>query len=208
MRQFARGEQRWQAIASRAAELSGEGHAVLVGTRSVAASETLGAVLDERGLAHRVLNALQDQQEVEIIAQAGQSGRVTVATNMAGRGTDIELGASVRDAGGLHVILSEFHESRPIDRQLYGHAGRQGDPGSCEAMVSLDDELFVRFCPLLVHWLRMRYRNLAELPAWWGGVPRGVAQWRAERENAGMRRNAAERDTSMRRALAFSGGRK
>ena len=90
-----------------------------------------------------MLNARQDAREAEIIAQAGQRGRITVATNMAGRGTDIVLSPEVRQAGGLHVILSECHDAGRIDRQLFGRAGRQGDPGSCEAIVSLDDELFV-----------------------------------------------------------------
>ena len=84
-------------------------------------------------------------REAEIVASAGQPGRVTVATNMAGRGTDIQLHPAVREAGGLHVILTEYHESRRIDRQLFGRAGRQGDPGSYESIVALDDELFQRF---------------------------------------------------------------
>ncbi|MEO8545524.1 MAG: hypothetical protein ABI434_18220 [Burkholderiaceae bacterium] len=208
VRLFSHSEQRWQAIAERAANLSGAGRAVLIGTRSVAASEALGLILAGRGLKHQVLNALQDHHEAEIVALAGQGGRVTVATNMAGRGTDIELDATVRNAGGLHVILSEFHESRRIDRQLYGRAGRQGDPGSCDSMVSLDDELFVQFCPMLVRWLRVCYAGRPELPAYWGRVLCAVAQWRAEWGNAGIRHSAAERDASMRRTMAFSGGKK
>ena len=208
VRLFAHHEQRWQAIAERAADLSIAGRAVLIGTRSVAASEALGLILSGRKLPHQVLNALQDHQEAEIIGHAGGVGRITVATNMAGRGTDIELDADVRDAGGLHVILSEFHESRRIDRQLYGRAGRQGDPGSCEAMVSLDDELFVQFCPALVRWLRVCYAGRPELPAFWGRMLCSVAQWRAEWSNAGIRHGAAERDDSLRRTMAFSGGKK
>ncbi len=208
VRLFAHAEQRWQAIGQRAADLSSAGRAVLIGTRSVAASEAMALVLAARGLDHQVLNALQDHQEAEIVAHAGECGRVTVATNMAGRGTDIELDAKVRDAGGLHVTLSEFHESRRIDRQLYGRAGRQGDPGSCDAMVSLDDELFEQYCPLLVRWLRVRYAGRPELPAYWGRVLCVIAQWRAEWGNAGIRHSAAERDASMRRAMAFSGGKK
>src|SRR6185437_5110000 len=96
-------------------------------------------------LEHVVLNARQDRQEAQVVAQAGQPGRITVATNMAGRGTDIQVEPAVRVAGGLHVILTEYHEPRRIDRQLFGRAGRQGDPGSYESIVALDDELFRRF---------------------------------------------------------------
>jgi preprotein translocase subunit SecA len=205
VRLFADSAQRWEAIAQRARTLAQEGRAVLIGTRSVLASEELSAVLERLGQPHRVLNALQDHLEAEIIGQAGQAGCVTVATNMAGRGTDIDLDPQVRDAGGLHVILSEFHESRRIDRQLYGRAGRQGDPGSCEAILSLDDELFVQFGALPVRWLRRVYPRRTELPAYWGKLLRIVAQARAERNNAGVRRNAAERDTAMRRSMAFTG---
>ena len=118
---------------------------MLIGTRSVDASEHVGELLLKAGLQPVILNARQDRQEAEIVASAGQPGRVTVATNMAGRGTDIQLHPAVREAGGLHVILTEYHESRRIDRQLFGRAGRQGDPGSYESIVALDDELFQRF---------------------------------------------------------------
>jgi preprotein translocase subunit SecA len=97
-------------------------------------------LLFKAGLQPVILNARQDRQEAEIVAGAGQPGRVTVATNMAGRGTDIQIHPAVREAGGLHVILTEYHESRRIDRQLFGRAGRQGDPGSYESIVALDDE--------------------------------------------------------------------
>ncbi len=208
VRLFADSAPRWEAIAVRATALANTGRAVLVGTRSVLASEELSAVLTGLDQPHQVLNALQDHQEAEIVATAGQPGRVTVATNMAGRGTDIDLDIAVRKAGGLHVILTEFHESRRIDRQLYGRAGRQGDPGSCEAMVSLEDELFTQFSPLLVRWLRIRCKNRSELPPYWGNLLRISSQMRAERKNAGVRHNASQRDTAMRRAMAFSGAKK
>ncbi|WP_426107292.1 hypothetical protein [Massilia sp. TSP1-1-2] len=205
VRLLAQSEQRWRAIALRAAELAGAGRAVLIGTRSVQASEELSAMLTSLGQAHQVLNALQDQHEAAIVADAGQPGRVTVATNMAGRGTDIDLAPPVRSAGGLHVILSEFHESRRIDRQLYGRAGRQGDPGSCEAIVSLEDELFCRFAPLLVRHLARTAADNAELHPRWGRLLQLLAQYRAERQNAGVRRNTAQRDSAMERTMAFSG---
>lgn len=199
--------QRWQVIAQRAMAIAHGGRAVLIGTRSVRASEELSAVLSAMGQAHRVLNALQNEHEASIVAQAGQPGRITVATNMAGRGTDIDLAPEVRDAGGLHVILSEFHESPRIDRQLYGRAGRQGDPGSCEAIVSLDDDLFFRFAPLLVDWLRQRCGPSVEVQARYAWLLQFVSQRRAERKNAGVRRDSAHRDRAMRRAMAFSGSK-
>lgn len=124
---FASSEARWDAVLASARSMSEAGRAVLIGTRSVAASEIIGTRLDAAGLAHEVLNARQDAREADIIAAAGEPGRITVATNMAGRGTDILLTAEVKAAGGLHVILTEYHDSARIDRQLYGRSGRQGD---------------------------------------------------------------------------------
>lgn len=114
---------------------------VLIGTRTVEASKKLSQKLSAVGVTHRVLNAEQNEGEAEIVAAAGQPGRVTVATNMAGRGTDIKLGEGVAEAGGLHVIGTERHEAERIDRQLQGRAGRQGDPGSAQFMLSLEDQL-------------------------------------------------------------------
>src|SRR5206468_6766961 len=111
------------------------------GTRSVEKSEKLSAKLTAAGVEHQVLNAKQNESEAQIIAKAGQWGRVTIATNMAGRGTDIKLGPGVAAAGGLHVIGTERHEAIRIDRQLLGRAGRQGDPGSGQLFLSLEDKL-------------------------------------------------------------------
>src|SRR6185437_13005366 len=119
---------------------------------SVKASEDLSRVLAERGIEHALLNAKQDKAEADVVALAGEAGRVTVATNMAGRGTDIRLGAGVAEAGGLHVILTEYHDSRRVDRQLFGRCARQGDPGSCEAIVSLEDEIFTVHLPQVARW--------------------------------------------------------
>ena len=107
-----------------------QGRPVLVGTTSVEISEMLSRMLTMRGIAHNVLNAKLHQKEADIVAKAGLSGTVTIATNMAGRGTDIKLSQEVRDAGGLAIIGTERHESRRVDRQLRGRAGRQGDPGA------------------------------------------------------------------------------
>lgn len=140
-RYFATLEQKHAAIAARAAEIAGAGRPVLIGTRSIAASETLSAVLTQAGVPHDVLNAESETEEAAIIATAGTAGRVTVATNMAGRGVDISLGPGVEQSGGLHVILSERHDARRIDRQLAGRTGRQGQPGTVESLLSVHDPL-------------------------------------------------------------------
>ena len=118
-----------------------QGRPVLIGTRSVEKSEKLSELLQQAGVEHQVLNARQHEREAQIVALAGQRGRVTIATNMAGRGTDIKPDPEVTEAGGLHVLGTERHEARRIDRQLAGRSGRQGDPGSCQFFLALDDEL-------------------------------------------------------------------
>lgn len=133
---------KWCAVVDDALRAAGAGQAVLIGTRSVEASEQVAAALHSRGVPHVVLNARQDAQEAEIVAQAGMSGRITVATNMAGRGTDIKPRPDTLAAGGLHVILTEFHESPRVDRQLFGRCGRQGEPGSLRAIICTEDAVF------------------------------------------------------------------
>ncbi|MCM8594076.1 hypothetical protein [Accumulibacter sp.] len=204
-RVFADGDRRWAAVVERAAAMRAAGRAVLIGTRSVAASEVASRSLAAAGLAHEVLNARQDADEAAIIAQAGQAGRITVATNMAGRGTDIVLGPAVREAGGLHVILTEYHDSARIDRQLFGRAGRQGDPGSCEAIVALDDELFVAHASRLLGWLRRRVSPDGLLPAQLAWLLRRLAQGAAERQNSRIRRQTVEIDKRVAKSLAFAG---
>jgi len=204
-RVFVDSDHRWSAVVERAAEMRACGRAVLIGTRSVAASELASQRLTETGLPHEVLNARQDAREAEIIAQAGQPGRITVATNMAGRGTDILLSAEVRAAGGLHVILSEYHDAARIDRQLFGRAGRQGDPGSCEAIVALDDELFVAHASRLLAWLRARSSPDGLLPARLGRLLRQFAQAAAERQNSLIRRQTVDMDKRVQQSLAFAG---
>jgi preprotein translocase subunit SecA len=167
----------------------------------VAASEKLSALLTEAGLEHQLLNARQDEQEAEIIAQAGQLGRITVATNMAGRGTDIKLGPGIAELGGLHVIATELHESARIDRQLFGRCGRQGDPGTIEAIVSLEDEL-----------IRVYLGPAARLNAHlhndtWRRALFSAAQLRAEMVNAGIRRQLLNVEDQLGDMLAFTGRR-
>lgn len=137
----------WDATVTEALKASGRGQPVLIGTDSVAESEALAARLAQAGVAHAVLNARQDAQEAETVAQAGQAGRITVATNMAGRGTDIALGAGVAERGGLHVISCQHNASRRIDRQLVGRAARRGDPGSAQTLLALDKPLIARCLP-------------------------------------------------------------
>jgi preprotein translocase subunit SecA len=183
------------------------GRPVLVGTRSVAASEHLSELLSGASVPHRVLNARQDQEEAEIIAKAGELGQVTVATNMAGRGTDIRLAPGVAELGGLQVIATERHEAGRIDRQLFGRCGRQGDPGSCEAMISLEDELVTVYISKLLRWSAVgALRVLGGLAArFLGKMLFHRAQQRAERLHARMRHDLLRMDEQLGDALAFSG---
>ncbi len=144
---FADEESKARAIVREIVALHREGRPVLVGTRSVKASEHLASLLASTGLWFRVLNAVRHAEEAAIVARAGEEGAITVATNMAGRGTDILLGGGVAARGGLHVIASEGHESQRIDRQLFGRCARQGDPGSARLFVSLEDEIIRRHVP-------------------------------------------------------------
>ncbi|WMW65208.1 preprotein translocase subunit SecA [Nitratidesulfovibrio liaohensis] len=137
--------EKFEAIVAAIGELHKSGQPVLVGTISIETSELLSAMLKKTGVPHNVLNAKHHEQEAEIVAQAGQRGKVTIATNMAGRGTDIVLGEGVRESGGLHILGTERHESRRIDNQLRGRSGRQGDPGSSRFYLSLEDDLMRLF---------------------------------------------------------------
>lgn len=202
-RVFATGQERWDEVVRRACEVAGDGRSVLVGTRSVDASETLARLLEQKGVPHAVLNARQDQAEAETVAEAGKPGRITVATNMAGRGTDIKLIDEVEAKGGLHVILTEFHESARVDRQLFGRAARQGDPGTVEAIVCIQDELFRRyarhasaaFARLPERFSRLRPK-LFRILVWY-------AQWKAESYNRKIRLDTIAHDRKWLRALGF-----
>src|SRR5258706_1658551 len=191
---------KWQAIAEQVAELHKSGRPVLVGTRSVADSEHISGLLSEAGIQHSVLNARQNRTEAEIVAQAGQPRRVTRATNMAGRGTDIRLAPGVGEAGGLFVIASELHEAGRIDRQLFGRSGRQGEPGEGQAMVSLDDELVRSVFGSLLDRLRSGH-----LPGWLGRMLFSWAQRTTERRHSAIRKRMLHSDESLQDLLAFSG---
>ena len=149
IRVFRSSEGRWDAVVDSILAIHAQGRPVLVGTRSIEASEALSERLEARGLEHRVLNANFDQEEATLISDAGRGGAITVATNMAGRGTDIKLDDDALKAGGLHVLLTEMHGAKRIDRQFVGRSGRQGDPGSSRIFVSLEDELMTHHAPRL-----------------------------------------------------------
>lgn len=198
----------WAEVARRAIAVAGEGRPVLVGTRSVETSERLSRLLEQHGMTHTTLNARQDKMEADAVAQAGQPGRITVATNMAGRGTDIGLSPEVVAKGGLHVILTELHESARIDRQLFGRSARQGDPGTVEAIVCLQDVLFRRYAP---------YMTTSLIPALvrraFGGMMLfrllvKYAQLKAERRNRLIRLETIKRDRKWLQALGFIGSAK
>jgi preprotein translocase subunit SecA len=201
---WADSDSRWNAVADRALEISRLGRAVLVGTRSVEASEQLAGYLEKRGADFRVLNARQDGEEAAIVADAGQPGRITVATNMAGRGTDIKLAHSVSELGGLHVILTEFHESARIDRQLFGRSARQGEAGTVEALVCLQDEVFSRHVPA-AQALYSRLLRGQEVPPLLAYCLVRLAQTVAERHNARIRLDTLAQDKKLQAQLAFAG---
>jgi preprotein translocase subunit SecA len=150
---------------------------------------------------YRLLNARQDRDEAEIVARAGEPGCITVATNMAGRGTDIRLGPGVAELGGLHVIATELHDAARIDRQLYGRCGRQGDPGSFEAVLALEDDLVKSFAPLAAK----PFLHLERVPGRVGRAIFSLAQWRAERTHSRARRDLLDLDDYLADILAFSG---
>lgn len=199
-------QEKWTAVVEAVRSLHARGRPVLVGTNSVSASEHLSAMLSAEGLQHQVLNARQDQEEAEVIAKAGEAGRITVATNMAGRGTDIRLAPGVTEKGGLHVLATERHDARRIDRQLFGRCGRQGDPGSFQVIVSLEDELLHGFFKKHATWLRRLFPKMnTPLPEWLGGAIVSIAQRAAERHHARIRRDLLRVDEQLSDMLAFTG---
>lgn len=203
---YATAEAKWQAIVARITALYHQGRPLLIGTRTVAASEHVSFLLTAAGLPHQVLNARQDEEEAALIARAGEAGRITVATNMAGRGTDIRLTQDMVECGGLHVIATERQEARRIDRQLFGRCGRQGDPGSYELFVSLEDELATVYSDSLWRWLGKRAARCGScVTTWFGALTVRRAQRKAERVHARMRRDLLKVDEHLETALAFSG---
>jgi preprotein translocase subunit SecA len=194
---------KWKKIILSVSELNQQQRPVLIGTKSVATSELLDKLLTEAGLPHQVLNARQDQEEAQIVAQAGQLGRITVATNMAGRGTDIKLAPNIPGLGGLHVLSTERHEARRIDRQLFGRGGRQGDPGSYQTIISLEDEFMTEYYGKRL--TRLFSGRKKPLPNWFSRIIVALAQSSAERYHSHIRRDLLKQDDNLNDMLAFSG---
>lgn len=198
---------KWQAVVEEILRVHASGRPVLIGTRNVQASEQLGGWLAERGLEAKVLNATRLEEEAGIVAVAGERGRITIATNMAGRGTDIKLGGGVAGLGGLHVIATERHESGRVDRQLFGRAGRQGDPGSAQAILSAEDELVRRhLAPAAQGILRQALRRGLGFK---GSVAAGafqLAQRKAQALAFQQRKSVLRSDLWLDEALSFAGG--
>jgi preprotein translocase subunit SecA len=198
-------DKKWQAVVDRVAEIHSQGRPVLVGTRSVQASEHLSRMLTLQGLPHQLLNARQDKEEAMIVARAGERGRITIATNMAGRGTDIKLEDGVAELGGLHVIATELHEARRIDRQLFGRCGRQGNPGTCEAIISRQDELARIYSGRVWKAVGAAVNRGEGVFSRTRAFDLKMAQRAAERLHLRMRRDLLKADEQLDSALAFSG---
>ena len=190
---------KYAAVINRVVELSKAGRPVLVGTTDVETSELLSRMLRLRGIKHNVLNAKEHAREAEIVAQAGQTSAVTIATNMAGRGTDIKLSPEVKKAGGLAIIGTERHDSRRVDRQLRGRSGRQGDPGSSTFYISLEDKLMRLFgsekIAGVVDRLGMQEDEALEAPMLSNAIEK--AQKKVEENNFGIRKRLLEYDDVM-----------
>ena len=200
---------KWARIVQEIRSVHDDGRPILVGTRSVRASEQLSELLKAERLDHRVLNAVYHKEEAQIVAEAGQHGKITVATNMAGRGTDIKLGRGVAQIGGLHVIAAEPNESVRIDRQLYGRCARQGDPGIAQGIFSLEDEIVSRYAKNSTAYLRRKYTNNGNDIS--SPLVRGVfhlAQIRAERLALRQRKSVLKTDHWLDEQLGFTGGEK
>lgn len=190
---------KFEAVVDEIVERHAKEQPILVGTVSVDKSEKLSALLERRGVPHQVLNAKYHEKEAEIVAGAGQRGMVTIATNMAGRGTDIILGEGVADLGGLHIIGTERHESRRIDNQLRGRAGRQGDPGSSQFFISLEDDLMRLFGAENIMGIMDKLGMDDSIPITSNMITRSIetAQRRVENRNFEIRKNVLDYDDVM-----------
>lgn len=199
--------ERWQACLKAVQREIGQQRPVLVGTRTVKESEVLSELLTQNGIVHEVLNAKQDEGEARAIASAGAPGKVMIATNMAGRGTDIKLADAAREAGGLHVVITEMHDNARVQRQLVGRCARQGDPGSWEAIFSADDTFFVQQGDM---WPRVL--GVLAVGNGWRVVRHGLAmlvlkwlQGSVERQHRRTRMHLLESDLDRRNAMGFTG---
>jgi len=196
---FKTNKDKYNAVINEIVKLKEEGRPVLLGTTSVEISELLGRMLSMKGIKHNVLNAKQHSREADIVAEAGTGGVITIATNMAGRGTDIKLGEDVKKAGGLAIVGTERHDSRRVDRQLRGRAGRQGDVGSSQFFVSLEDDLMRKFGSERIAKVmdRMGYKEGEEIQH--GMITKSIerAQKKVEENNFGIRKRLLEYDDIM-----------
>lgn len=196
-------QDKWDAVTQEILDHTSKGKAILVGTRSIKESETLSKKLNDLGINTTVLNALRHEKEAMIIAQAGKRGKVTIATNMAGRGTNILVDSDVIEAGGLHVIATERHESRRVDMQLFGRTARQGLPGSAQMIGSLDDEVMRRFTH---SWLVALLKKIVTTR-----LGKKIAllfyiffQYRAEKSISRSRKKILQQDLNLSKALSFT----
>jgi preprotein translocase subunit SecA len=203
VRVFPTADTQWKGVVERIRSLHSARRPVLVGTSSVGASEHLSALLAEVGLPHQVLSARQDREEARVVARAGEAGRITVATRMAGRGTDIRLGPGVAEVGGLAVITTELGDARRIDRQLFGRCGRQGAPGSYEQLISLEERLLESHLP---GWVRRALRGGASSRPLRILLTQ-IAQRAEERRSALARLRLLQSERIFEEMLAFSGRR-
>ncbi|WP_372996452.1 preprotein translocase subunit SecA [Lutispora sp.] len=190
---------KFNAVVNEIAELHAKGRPILVGTISIEKSELLSSMLKKRGIPHEVLNAKYHEKEAEIVAKAGQMNAVTISTNMAGRGTDIVLGEGVKELGGLHIIGTERHESRRIDNQLRGRAGRQGDPGSSRFYISLEDDLMKLFGSDRIMNLMETIGMEEDMPIEHNLLTKAIenAQKRVESRNFDIRKHVLQYDNVM-----------
>ena len=202
---FASRAEKWQALLNSVVSWHQQGVPILVGTRRLSDSEALQSDLEARGLTCSVLNARQLSNEAQIVAEAGLPGRITVATNMAGRGTDILIDATVEAMGGLHVLVMEPYESARVDWQLFGRAGRHGAPGFAQPFVAMDDDLLVRFVPLIFRSILKPMRSSAWLRALMLPSVSWIAKWNAQRISALQRRGMRKREDQLRKQLSFAG---
>lgn len=197
---------KWARIVEEVKRIHQTGRPILIGTRSVRASEQLSRLLKEERLEHQVLNAVYHRQEAQIVVEAGHAGKITVATNMAGRGTDIKLERGIADIGGLHVIAAEPNDADRIDRQLYGRCARQGDPGSSQGIFSLEEELLSRYSKTIAAFAKKRYAGKTSgISSTFVSLIFRLAQYRSKRLSMNQRRSVLKTDFWLDEQLGFTG---
>lgn len=203
---FVTEDEKFNFIIDKVVELNKNGSAILIGTRTVETSETISKLLDDKKLLHNVLNARHDEEEADIIMAAGVSRQITVATNMAGRGTDIKVDDDVLDVGGLFVITTERNESARIDRQLYGRCARQGDPGHCIDVISLEDDIVKIHIPkTILEFTARLVSNKNRFGIWLSKILFSYSQWKTEWLYSKIRMDLLKKDQKLSDFLAFAG---